>query len=95
MESILCVYFISDDDTATSNKLNAKNDSSSSDENDEDKDDDKNEDDIPTDDISGDEFIPEPKSSTEQALTKGLRVFAKWIDGHFYPGVIGNVSGEK
>ncbi|CAF5037733.1 unnamed protein product, partial [Rotaria socialis] len=50
---------------------------------------------MPTDDVSGDEFIPTTKTSTGQSLTKGSRIFAKWVDGHFYPGVIGNVSGEK
>jgi len=49
---------------------------------------------MPTDNLSGEEFVPLVKSS-DQPIKKGLRVFAKWIDGHFYPGIIGNVSGEK
>jgi len=51
-------------------------------------------DDMPTDNLSGEEFVP-PVKSSDQPIKKGLRVFAKWIDGHFYPGIIGNVSGEK
>ncbi|CAF3336629.1 unnamed protein product [Rotaria socialis] len=58
-------------------------------------DDEEDDDEMPTDDVSGDEFIPTTKTSTGQSLTKGSRIFAKWVDGHFYPGVIGNVSGEK
>jgi len=78
----------SDDDKVS--KTNANEDSSTDDDNDED-----NEDDEPTDDISGDEFIPTPTNHTGQSLTKNSRVFAKWIDGHFYPGIIGSINGEK
>ncbi|CAF4587405.1 unnamed protein product [Rotaria sp. Silwood1] len=80
----------SDDDEVS--KTNTNEDSTDEDNNDDDDDDD---DDVPTDDISGDEFIPTSKNSTGQSLTKGSRVFAKWLDGHFYPGVIGNSNGEK
>ncbi|CAF2591714.1 unnamed protein product [Rotaria sp. Silwood2] len=81
----------SDDDEVS--KTNTNEDSTDDDNNDDDDDDDV--DDAPTDDISGDEFIPTSKSSTGRSLKKGLRVFAKWVDGHFYPGVIGNSNGEK
>ncbi|CAF1307195.1 unnamed protein product [Rotaria magnacalcarata] len=80
--------------TVTSPKISkpAQNDDEDSTGDDEEDDDD---DEIPTDDVNGDEFIPPTKTSTRQSLTKGSRIFAKWVDGHFYPGVIGNVSGEK
>jgi len=73
----------SDDDEVS--KTNPIEDSSS------DNDDD---DDEPTDNVSGDEFIPTTKS-LGQSLTKGSRVFAEWLDGHFYAGIIGSISGEK
>ena len=78
------LYFISDDDEAP--KDNTDDESS----------DDENEgDDAPTDNISGDEFIPPRNSSAGQSLTKGARIYAKWVDGHFYPGIIGNINGDK
>lgn len=60
-------------------------------------DDDNNEgeDEKPTDDVSGDEFIPTSTTSTGQPLKKSSRVYAKWTDGNFYPGIIGNIHGEK
>jgi hypothetical protein len=77
--------FYSDNDEVS--KTN-KNEDSSDDANDND--------DEPTDNISGDEFIPTPPNSAGETLKKGLRVFAKWIDGHFYPGIIGSViKNEK
>jgi hypothetical protein len=60
-----------------------------------DDDKDEDEDDKPTDDITGDEFIPTAANTIEQSLAKNSRVFAKWLDGCFYPGVIGNINGEK
>ena len=79
--------FISDDDEVS--KTTTNEDSS------EDNDNGMKDDDTPTDDVSGDEFIPKPTNSIDQSSTKGSRVFAKWIDGHFYPGVIGNIGSEK
>jgi hypothetical protein len=52
-------------------------------------------DDEESDGISGDEFVPTSITPAGQPLVKGSRVFAKWTDDHFYPGVIGNISGEK
>jgi hypothetical protein len=72
--------------------FSSDNDEISKDDTDEESSDD---DDVPTDNISGDEFIPTLKKSTNQSLTKALRVFAKWVDGNFYSGIIGNVNGEK
>ncbi len=54
-----------------------------------------NDDDEPTDNISGDEFIPPRTNSTRRLSTKGSRVFARWLDGNFYPGIIGHINGEK
>jgi len=79
--------FYSDNDEVS--KANTNKDSS------DDDDDDHKDDDEPTDDISGDEFIPKRTNSTGKSLTKGSRVFAKWFDGNFYPGIIGNINGGK
>jgi hypothetical protein len=85
--SIKFILFYSDNDEVS--KSNRNEDSS-------DDDDNGKKDNEPTDDISGDEFIPTPPNSAGQSLTKGLRVFAKWVDGHFYPGIIGSIiKGEK
>lgn len=62
-------------------------DESSDDDNDDD------DDDGPSDDVTGDEFVPPTVSS--QSLKKGSRLFAKWHDGNFYPGLVSYVSGEK
>jgi hypothetical protein len=70
-------------------KANTNKDSS------DDDDDDHKDDDEPTDDISGDEFIPKRTNSTGKSLTKGSRIFAKWFDGNFYPGIIGNINSGK
>jgi len=75
--------FYSDNDEVS--KKNKNEDSS------DDADDNEDNDDEPTDNISGDEFLPTPPNSGGESLKKGLRVFAKWVDGHFYPGVIGSV----
>lgn len=40
-------------------------------------------------------LFPRRKKSSDQTVRKGSRVFAKWIDNHFYPGIIGNINGEK
>ncbi len=79
------ILFYSDNDEVS--KSNTNKDSSD--------DDDHKDDDEPTDDISGDEFIPKRTNSTGKSLTKGSRVFAKWVDGNFYPGIIGNINGGK
>ena len=47
------------------------------------------------DDVSGDEFIPTSIMSPEQPLKAGARVLAKWVDGHFYPGAVGSIRGDK
>lgn len=83
------ILFDSDNDEVS--KGNA-NEESSDDGNDNEGEED---DDAPTDNISGDEFIPAAKTSIGRSLTKGSRVFAKWVDGNFYPGIIGNIHGEK
>ncbi len=82
------LFFYSDHEDVS--KGNANDDSS-----DDDNDKEEEDDDAPTDNISGDEFIPTRKNLTGKSLTKGSRVFAKWVDGHFYPGIIGNIHGEK
>lgn len=79
-------YFFSDREEAS--KDNAENDSSDTEDEDE-------PDDVPTDDISGDEFNPARTNFAGEPLTKGLRVFAKWLDGHFYPGIINSVNSDK
>ncbi|CAF1042036.1 unnamed protein product [Adineta steineri] len=78
----------SDDDDEVVRKPNINDDSS-----DDDDDDENTEDDEPTDDITGEEFIP--TNSSGKLLTKGLRVFAKWTDGHFYSGSIASINGER
>ncbi|CAF3873229.1 unnamed protein product, partial [Adineta steineri] len=75
-----------DDDDEVVRKPNIHDDSS-------DDDGHSTEDDEPTDDITGEEFIP--TNSSGKLLTKDLRVFAKWTDGHFYSGSIASINGER
>ncbi|CAF0929080.1 unnamed protein product [Adineta ricciae] len=56
-------------------------------------DEDDDDEDEPTDNISGEDFVP--TNTSGQALKKGSRVYAKWLDGHFYPGIVGNINGDK
>ena len=63
--------------------------------NEEEDDDDEESDSQVTENVSGDEFEPPSMNRAEKTIGKGSRVFAKWVDGHYYPGAVGNISGEK
>ena len=62
-------------------------------ERDSDKDD--NDDNTMTDDLTGEDFIPPSNGLAAKPIQNGSRIFAKWRDGRFYPGVIGNMNGDK
>ena len=81
---------ISDDDDVIHVESTEESGNDKKNKSDEDDDDDEDE---PTDDISGEEFVP--TNTSGQPLKKGSRVYAKWLDGHFYPGIVGNINGEK
>ncbi|UJR37367.1 hypothetical protein I4U23_030075 [Adineta vaga] len=83
----------SDDDDDDDDVISVDPDENSSDDNKDEDDNDNDDDDEPTGNLSGDDFMP--TNSSGQPVKKGLRVYAKWLDGHFYPGIVGNVSGEK